>query len=145
MAGATVRPDAGRGAERDLTILYDEECGFCRATLGLMLILDRRRRIGALGFADAERRGLAAGIAPDELRRSWHAVDHRGRRFSAGAALAPLLERLPGGRLPARLAGMAPGLVDRAYWAVARRRGALGRLLPARLRERGERELRRRS
>jgi predicted DCC family thiol-disulfide oxidoreductase YuxK len=80
-------------AAPDLTIVYDEGCGVCRAGVGLLLALDRRRRIGAVGVAEAERRGLAAGIAPDALRRSWHAVDRQGRHVSGGAVLAPLLER----------------------------------------------------
>ena len=137
-------PGVSGDGEPDLTILYDEACGFCRTMAGLVLMIDRRRRIGALGFGEAERRGVTAGIAPEALRLSWHAVDRRGRHASGGAALPPLLERLPGGRLPARLARTAPGLVDRSYRAVARRRRALGRVLPAWLRERAERELRRR-
>ena len=129
----------------ELTILYDEGCGLCRTAVGLIVLLDRRGAMRPMGFEAAVRGGLAAGLEPAELRRSWHAVDRRGRRFSGGAAVAPVLDALPGGRLPARLARLAPGAVDRIYRAVAARRSSLGRLVPAAVRDRAEHALRRRA
>src|SRR5262245_54706609 len=66
----------------------------------------------------------------DERRRaSWHAVDAEGGLRSGGAAVGPLLRELGLGTLAA-LAERAPGVVDRAYRALAERRGRLGRWIP---------------
>ena len=69
----------------------------------------------------------------DPLRRngSWHLVMRDGRVASAGAAVPLLLRELPGGSPLARVAESLPRSTDRAYRAVARRRGAIGRLLHA--------------
>jgi predicted DCC family thiol-disulfide oxidoreductase YuxK len=68
---------------------------------------------------------------PAERRESsWHLVTPDGAVTSAGAALAPLLRRLPGGSGPARLAERFPGATERAYRWVADHRSLLGRPLP---------------
>jgi predicted DCC family thiol-disulfide oxidoreductase YuxK len=71
---------------------------------------------------------LLDDLTEEERMASWHLVSPDGERWSAGAAAPPLLELLPGGRLPARLLAASPGLTERAYRLVARHRGALGRL-----------------
>jgi predicted DCC family thiol-disulfide oxidoreductase YuxK len=110
-------------------LLYDDDCGFCRWALGKVLSWDRNGRIRPVPIESEEGDRLLADLAPEQRGRSWHLVDAGGRLYSAGAALPPLLRLLPGGRLPARLADAAPGLVDRAYFFVADNRSRLGPLI----------------
>ncbi|HEX6131046.1 MAG TPA: DCC1-like thiol-disulfide oxidoreductase family protein [Actinomycetota bacterium] len=110
------------------TVLYDDDCGFCRWTAERLRRWDRRRRLRFATIQGETGARLLGDLPPAERLASWHVVTPDGRR-SAGAALAPTLERLPGGRPLALLAGAAPGLTEAAYRAVARRRTAIGRLL----------------
>ena len=57
-----------------------------------------------------------------------------GERLSAGAALAPALSLLRGGRVPAALFARFPTATERGYRWVAEHRGLLGRFVPARAR-----------
>jgi predicted DCC family thiol-disulfide oxidoreductase YuxK len=110
-------------------LLYDDNCGFCRWALGKVLLWDRGGRVRPVPIDSEEGDRLLTDLAPEERGRSWHLVDAGGRLYSGGAAFPPLLRLLPGGRLPARLAGAAPGLVDRAYFFVADNRSRLGLLI----------------
>jgi predicted DCC family thiol-disulfide oxidoreductase YuxK len=110
-------------------LLYDDDCGFCRWALGKVLSWDRGGRIRPVPIESDEGDRLLAALDPEERGRSWHLVDASGRLHSAGAAFPPLLRLLSGGRLPARLADAAPGLVDRAYFFVADKRSRLGPLV----------------
>ncbi len=128
------------------TVIYDADCGFCKFSLALLLTWDRprkgrgRREPGAvalrplpLGTAEADR--LLAALTVGRRKASWHLIDNDGRRNSAGAALAPALALLPGGRLPAALVARAPHLTERGYRWVADHRRFLGRFVPARARQ----------
>lgn len=112
-------------------VLYDADCGFCtRAALALV----RRSRGGlrAVPIRSAEGDALL-GDLPDARRDgSWHLVTADGRRWSAGAAVAPALRRLPGLAWLAPLVEALPGPVERGYRLVARHRGLLSRLLGSR-------------
>jgi predicted DCC family thiol-disulfide oxidoreductase YuxK len=115
------------------TVIYDADCGFCKVCLAMLLAWD----IGALrplplGTPEADR--LLADLSPAQRNASWHLVDEAGRRNSAGAALAPALSLLPGGRIPAALVARAPRITERGYRWVADNRGFLGRFVPARAR-----------
>jgi predicted DCC family thiol-disulfide oxidoreductase YuxK len=110
-----------------IRVLYDEDCGFCRWSADRLRAWDRRGRLAFLPIQAADR--LLGAIDPPERLDSWHAVTPDGRVWSAGAALAPVLRVLPGGRPIAAIAEVAPDLMERAYRLVAERRGALGRLL----------------
>jgi len=121
-------------------VIYDPDCGFCRFSLALLLSWDRQgeRRVGAapaalrplpLGTPEADR--LLADLSPRARNASWHLVLDDGTRSSAGAALAPALRLLPGGRLPAALFARFPSTTERAYRWVAAHRGLLGRFVPA--------------
>jgi predicted DCC family thiol-disulfide oxidoreductase YuxK len=136
------------------TVIYDADCGFCKVCLALLLIWDGREHgrlrpppsaarwaksadAGALrplplGTAEADR--LLADLTVEQRNASWHLVDSSGRRNSAGAALAPALELLPGGRFPAALVARMPHLTERGYRSVVDHRGFLGRFVPARAR-----------
>jgi len=111
-------------------LVYDGECRFCRACLALVLAADRARRVEALTLDEAAARGLAEGVSGERWSGSWHAIDDAGTLRSGGAAVAPLLAEL-GLRPLAALAERAPGPIERAYRAVADRRGRLSRRLPA--------------
>ena len=98
------------------TILYDEDCGFCRVCVAVVLSWDRDRRLRP---------------TPGEDLDSWQLVLPDGRVVSAGAAFSPLLRLLPGGAPLARLTDRFPRAAERAYCFVADRRTAFGKPLPA--------------
>jgi predicted DCC family thiol-disulfide oxidoreductase YuxK len=111
-------------------LLYDDDCGFCRVCVALVLAWDRRHRLrpAALQSEDAAR--LLAGMPESERMASWHLVQPDGRVQSAGAAFAPLFRDLPGGSWFAALANRFPHAAERAYALVAGNRTVLGRALP---------------
>jgi predicted DCC family thiol-disulfide oxidoreductase YuxK len=115
------------------TVIYDADCGFCRWSLAVLLSVDRGNLHPLpLGTVEADR--LLADLTVEDRNASWHLVDDTGRRNSAGAALAPALELVPGGRVPAALLTRAPHLTEGAYRWAADHRGLLGRFVPERAR-----------
>jgi predicted DCC family thiol-disulfide oxidoreductase YuxK len=123
------------------TVIYDADCGFCKVCLAVLLVWDGVRagrgssghgtdalRPLPLGTAEADR--LLAALTVDQRNASWHLIDDDGRRNSAGAALAPALTLLPGGRIPAALVSRMPHITERAYRWVADHRRLLGRFVP---------------
>jgi predicted DCC family thiol-disulfide oxidoreductase YuxK len=136
------------------TVIYDADCGFCRWSLALLLSWDApvpgALRPLPLGTEEADR--LLAELSVEERKASWHLVLDDGApvaaapspppaaaRFSAGAALAPAMTLLPGGRLPAALFARFPQAAERGYRWVADHRGFLGRFLSSRARRRADR------
>ncbi|MBS1860394.1 MAG: DUF393 domain-containing protein [Actinobacteria bacterium] len=132
-------------------VIYDDDCGFCKWCLALLLSWDRaaERPGGALrplplGSPEADR--LLADLSPEAREASWHLLLDPGEspaaqpgsagptRFSAGAALAPALSPLRGGGIPAALLARFPRATERGYRWVADHRGGLGRFVPARAR-----------
>jgi predicted DCC family thiol-disulfide oxidoreductase YuxK len=130
------------------TVIYDADCGFCKWSLALLLSLDRRRALRPLPLGTPEADRLLADLGIEQRESSWHLVlDAPSRasaadpvaptaplRLSAGAALAPVLGLLPGGRLPAAALARFPGSTERGYRWVVTHRGDLGRFVPARAR-----------
>jgi predicted DCC family thiol-disulfide oxidoreductase YuxK len=127
------------------TLVYDADCGFCRWCVAKVLAWDRRGRLTPMALQDPRAARLLAGVAPEARPRSWHFAPAGGEVRSGGAAMAPILRSLPGGRLPASLAAAAPGLTERLYRLGADRRATLGRLVPGRARERALRRIARRT
>ena len=117
------------GANSGWLVLYDGECGFCRASLGWLLRWDRRGRLEPVALQSARAADILAELSEEERMDSWHLVSPDGERWSAGAAAPRLLRLLPGGRVPARVLDAAPGITERAYRFAARHRGSLGRAL----------------
>ena len=113
-------------------ILYDADCGFCRWSLGKILGWDRRGHLRAVALQEPEADALLASMEPERKMASWHLVNADGEVHSAGAAFAPLLRLLPGGRPFAAAAGAFPGVSELVYRCVARNRGRLGRLVRGR-------------
>ena len=87
-----------------------------------------------LPLGTPEANSLLSDLTEEQRNASWHLVDDSGWRTSAGAALAPALGLVPGGRVPAALLSRAPRLTERAYRWVADHRGLVGRFVPARAR-----------
>ena len=119
----------------DTAILYDADCGFCRVSVALVLSVDTRRRLRPVALQDPEADRLLAEVPVRRRLDSWHLVLPGGEVRSAGAALAPLLELLPGGGPAARLSARLPDAAERGYRWVAERRSAFGSSLPGAAKE----------
>ncbi|MDQ6806561.1 MAG: DCC1-like thiol-disulfide oxidoreductase family protein [Actinomycetota bacterium] len=113
------------------TLLYDADCGFCRATLAGLLVFDLGKRVRPAAIQSPEGSALLADLDPDEQLASWHLISPDADRFSAGAGAPPLLRLLVGGQVPAAVLAAAPGPTDRAYRWVADHRSTLSRLIPS--------------
>jgi len=111
-------------------VLYDDDCGFCRWTLGLLLRWDRRGALWPAPIAGPVGERWLAGMPVAERLASWHLVEAGGAVTSAGRGLASVLGYMPGGWVLARLLRLAPGAVDRAYRFVADHRSAFARFVP---------------
>ncbi len=114
------------------TVLYDDDCGFCRWSLGVILRADRRRRLRPVAIQSTEADSLLRDLTPEERMASWHLISPTGERDSAGAALPKLVGLLPGGRLAAAGLARIPALDERGYRWVADHRSAFGRLISGR-------------
>jgi predicted DCC family thiol-disulfide oxidoreductase YuxK len=134
---------------RRTTILYDADCGFCTWTTAKVLAWDRRRRLRPVALQNPEADALLGEMDHERKMASWHLVSPEGRVYSAGNAFPPLLQLLPGGRMPAAATSAFPGMTERVYSFVAARRGPLGRWLKrlggAAVLERAERRIGERS
>lgn len=119
------------GADGRVTVLYDEDCGFCRWSAERLRVWDRSDRLRFVAIQAPEGDALLSRVPPRERLDSMHAVTPDGRVWSAGGAAAPILRRLPLGRPLAAIADAVPGSTERIYRAVAARRTQVGRLLGA--------------
>lgn len=115
------------GGDR-LLVLFDADCGFCLYGRDLLLRWDRKGRLTAGMIQDHEGTTLA-DLSLDERLAGWHVLHPDGRRESGGAALAAVLEKLPGTGCLARVARSLPGPTDRVYSWVAAHRVGISRLL----------------
>jgi predicted DCC family thiol-disulfide oxidoreductase YuxK len=110
-------------------IVYDDDCGFCRWSLGVVLAWDRGQGLRPVALQDPEADALLRGVPPDERMKSWHLVTV-DRVSSAGAAVPRLLRRLPGGTPLALVFERLPRATERGYRFVADHRSAFGKLVP---------------
>jgi predicted DCC family thiol-disulfide oxidoreductase YuxK len=110
-------------------VLYDEDCGFCKWSLNRILRWDRRGRLRPVAIQSEEGARLLAPVDDSIRLDSWHLALPSGEVVSAGAALAPLAELLPGGRPLAFLARRFPRTVERGYRFVADHRDRFGKLV----------------
>jgi predicted DCC family thiol-disulfide oxidoreductase YuxK len=108
-----------------LTVLYDEDCGFCTAVAAR---LARRDGIVAASIGGAAGNAALHEMSRDERYGSFHVVDSAGRVSSAGEAVAILLAAFPAGRATSRLARAFPRVTETMYRQTAKRRDLLGRL-----------------
>lgn len=110
-------------------IFYDQDCGFCRWSLAKLLHLDRARRLRPVPIQSPEADVYLSGMDDATRMASWHLAVDQGKVHSGGAAVAPLLDLLSGGKLPAALFRRFPRLTGRGYRWVAGHRTALARPL----------------
>ena len=117
--------------QRWAVVLYDADCDLCKWLLAGLLWWDRAARLRPIALQRSEADDLLGDLAPAERMASWHLISPTGERHSGGAALPPLLELLPGGRLPAAAFARFPGLTDRGYRFAADHRSQLSKLVPS--------------
>jgi len=116
-----------------VTVLYDDECGICTR---LAAWLEVRPGMSVAPIDSGVGAVLLRDLSPAERIASVHVIEASGRRSSGGAALAPLLRRLPLGRFTATALEALPVASERLYRLVARHRRALScltRLGPCRV------------
>jgi predicted DCC family thiol-disulfide oxidoreductase YuxK len=109
----------------ELTVLYDEGCGFCTRVAHR---LARSGRVEAAPIGSPLGSLLLRDLTPTEQYAAVHVVDTRGRRWSGGAAVAPVARRFRGGAPLAAASDAFPGLTAHLYGFVARNRGLVARL-----------------
>ena len=110
-------------------VLYDRDCGLCTWSAERLRAWDgRRERLRFVPLQSPEADELLSEM--DHVRRSasWHVVAG-GEVRSAGAAAAPVLRLLPGGRPLAWLAERLPRTTELVYRWVTARREQLGAML----------------
>src|SRR4051794_3425291 len=110
----------------ELTVLYDEGCGFCTR---VALCVARPSRVEIAGIGSPVGSLLLRDLTQPERYASMHVVDGAGRRRSGGAALAPIARTFPGGTAIATFLDAFPGLTSAAYDLLARNRGLASRLV----------------
>jgi predicted DCC family thiol-disulfide oxidoreductase YuxK len=126
------------------TVIYDADCGFCNWVLALLLRWDRPERLRPAALQLPEVQRLLADLTPAERNASWHLVSPSGERHSGGAALAPLLGLLPGGRVLSAGVARVPSLADRGYRLTAAHRMQLSKFVPAAAKRRARARVRQR-
>ncbi len=119
-------------------ILYDADCGFCRAVLAGVLLWDRERGLRPVTIQGTEGAALLAGMNEETRLASWHLVPPGEVPVSAGAAFPAVFRRLPGGGPFAALAERFPRVADRGYRWVAENRTALSKLVPGAVKRRAD-------
>ncbi len=110
------------------TLIYDGECGFCRAAIERVRRWDRERRLATIPLQDGAR-VAAFGIPLAALAAAMHLILPDGRVFAGADAAPELLRLLPGKGWLAwlwRLPGV-PALARRVYARIAARRRCLVR------------------
>jgi predicted DCC family thiol-disulfide oxidoreductase YuxK len=100
----------------------------------LVKALDRRERLGIVGFSHPLRAEVLVGMPDDVLHSGMHVVSTHGAVRTGGEAAITLLSLLPA---PLRWIGVVAGRVGPVgrmmrwlYGAVAANRGRLARLVP---------------
>lgn len=109
-------------------LLYDNDCGFCRWSMNIVLAWDRAERLRPVAIQDPEGQRLLARVDPDRRLRSWHLALPDGGVVSGGRAVAPVLRMLPGGKPFASVVERFPDGVERIYGLVASNRPRLAKL-----------------
>ena len=115
-------------------LIYDGDCGLCRAVARAARALDKRGSIRPVPAQSEEGRHLTPGMSEDERMASFHLVKSDGVT-SGPEALAPTLRLLPPLRPAASLLERSPVAYRAAsalYHWVTPRRHRLARLLPKR-------------
>ena len=112
------------------TVLYDEDCGFCRWSADRLRAWDRHDRLAFASIQGTEGARLLASMDPADRLASWHVV-RRGRRDPLRGRRGPgaRCRRLPGGAPLAAVSAAFPRTTERLYRWTVRHRTRLGRML----------------
>lgn len=111
------------------TVLYDEDCGFCRWAADRLRAWDSRDRLAFTSIQGVDGARLLAAMDHAGRLASWHVVGSGGELRSAGAAVPVVLRRLPGGAPLATMSDTFPRTTERLYRWTVRHRARLGRML----------------
>lgn len=118
-----------------LVVMFDQDCGLCRATANRLRRWDRHDRLELLSLQAAlrsERPAVAEAARTHPVLDELHVLDEASGRIDAGggAALA-IAAAMPGGQFVRPLRRLPPvrWIVGAAYALVARNRHAIGRRL----------------
>jgi predicted DCC family thiol-disulfide oxidoreductase YuxK len=125
--------DPAQPPEGPFELLYDEECGVCRAALRGILKLAPRGRLRPVGLRTRRAADLFPDLSEEERLASFHLVAPTGERWSGPEAVSHLLDEIPSLRPAARLLRGTPALqraTASAYGWVARNRGRMSRYIP---------------
>ena len=114
---------------KDVVIIYDDDCGFCRWIIDRLLAWDRGERLRPVALQDEEALRLLPGMDEAQRSRSWHLVASDGLVWSAGRAVAPLLRLLPLGWVVAPVAETFPKTTQRLYQWGTEHRDQLGKVV----------------
>lgn len=112
-----------------LTVLYDGDCGFCKASMALLLVWDSRHRLYPVAIQSSEGQKLLSPLTDAEKLASAHLVTANGALISGARGAPTLLRQLPGGCWLAGLTAAVMPLVQAAYRVVTRSRSFLGRFV----------------
>ena len=112
-----------------ITVLYDEDCGFCRWSADKLRAWDMRRKLTFAAIQSPTAGELLRAVPVAERLGSMHAVTPDGRVWTGGQAVRVILGKLRGGGVLASIAATFPGATEWIYRLVARHRQGLGRLL----------------
>jgi predicted DCC family thiol-disulfide oxidoreductase YuxK len=97
----------------------------------VVAVLDRDEELAFLPMRDDEALALLDALPANERFASWHLVRRNGSLVGHGTGGVELLRAVRLTRVAGRLLSPLPDAVlDALYELVARRRGALGRLVP---------------
>jgi predicted DCC family thiol-disulfide oxidoreductase YuxK len=127
--------DHAQPPEGRYELLYDEECGVCRAGVRGVLKLAPHGRIRPVGLRTERAAELFPDRSEDERLASFHLVAPTGERWSGPEALSHLLDEIPSLRPVAGLLRGTPALqraMASPYGWVARNRGRVSRYIPER-------------
>ncbi len=111
------------------TVLYDEDCGFCRWSITSIRAAAGPGSLAYVPIRGEEGDRLLAAVPRGRRLASWHLATADGRIWSAGAAVPALLRQTGWGGLIAPVFEAFPQATERAYGWVARHRAQLGALL----------------
>lgn len=112
-----------------VVVLYDGDCGFCKACIGLLLAWDTRHRLYPAAIQGPEGQSLLGSLPDAERLASAHLITADGELISGAKGAPTLLRQLPGGAWLAWLSAKAMPVVDAGYRVVTRSRSLLGRLV----------------
>ena len=110
----------------EITLVYDEDCGFCRWSADKVLRWDRGGRVRTVAIQSDEGSILLQQLDIDRRLASAHVVTPDGTVHSAGALVEPIFRVLPSGRPVAAIARTFPRTTESLYGLVARNRIRIG-------------------